>query len=262
MTRVNFNQLPVEGPKFPRDTSRVVNQLMNGKSNNVVERSYTGAEIVNAGFRLRVEDVRVSEQSCILFQPISVNAFLLPALIIEQGKGYFIVGISDPADPYGYAQGQTLNEVPFTQAVVANVWEEVTSPNFTTFGGQLNTTHNNGVLTVEEGGTCFVSAICSLGATPFPNNSTITFGAMVNNDQARALGANWTRRSNAGGVPLSFAGYVQLAEGDTIAPAVELSGAGTIEFDSVMLSIYTVGVSIPPPLIADDLFSYRYLVVG
>ncbi len=260
--RTSFNLLPVEGAKFPRDISRVVNQAMNGKTNNVTDITITGEEIEDANFRLRVNDIRVSEQSYINFVAKSVNAIIQPVAIIEQGKGFFIAAFGDPNAPLGYGQGQASDAVPFNEAVQANVFAQVTTTNFVFQGTQINTTHANGVLTVLRAGTYSIFTACSLGGTPLGNNNTITFGGIKNNDPALAEGANWTRRGNATGIPISFGAYVDLAEGDTFAAAVRVDANDTVEFDNVIVSIFTVGTTLPLPLLDSDTFDYRYVVIG
>jgi hypothetical protein len=263
--RTGFDQLPPEGAKLPRDVSRIVNQLMNGKSNNVGEFSRTGQEIADAGFVVIVDDIRVSEQSIILLQPLSVNAFLLPVVVLQQAKGRFAMAFSDPDDPYGYGQGQIAEPDPFDQDVLNGVWEQVVSPDFVEVppSNLINVTHDgNGILTVEEAGTYSFSVGCSLGTIPFTNNQTLTFGIIVNNDPARVFGAEWTRQGNTAGIPMSFNGTVDIAAGETVAAAVTVDRNDTVEFNSVSLSINTIGVSITPPLAPGEDFTYRYLVVG
>jgi len=99
MVRTSFEQLPVEGAKFPRDTSRVVNQIMNGKTNNVVDIPFTGQEVLDANFLVRVDDIRASAQSFINFVPRSLESAAQPVLVAEQGNGFFIAAFPDPGIP-------------------------------------------------------------------------------------------------------------------------------------------------------------------
>ena len=84
MTRTSFEQLPVEGAKFPRDTSRIVNQMMNGKTNNITDILITGQEVLDGNFLVRVDDIRVSAQSFINLVPRSLESAAQPVLVAEQ----------------------------------------------------------------------------------------------------------------------------------------------------------------------------------
>ena len=262
MARVGFTGLPPEGAKNQRDVARVINSNLTGKTNNVFDVTITGQEIEDDNFQVRVDNLLVSEQSFIVFEPKSVNALIQPVAIISQGKGFFTAAFGDPDNPIGYGQGQAADLVPFNEVVQADTFTQVTTINFFSQGAQINTTHSDGVLTILEAGTYSIFTTCSLGANPIGNNNTITFGGIKNNDPALAEGASWTRRSNATGVPLAFGAYVDLAAGDTFAAAVKVSVADTIEFDNVILSIFTIGATLPQPLLPGDTFDYRYVVIG
>ena len=262
MARVGFTGLPPEGAKNDRDVARVVNSNLSGKTNNVFDITFTGQEIADGNFTVRVLNLLVSDQSIITAEPKSINAAIQPVIIIEQGKGFFDIAFGDPNAPLGFGQGQTFVDVSFTQDVQAGIFEQVTDTNFFVQGRQLNVTHSNGVLTISRAGTYAISAVCSLGLVPIGNNNTITFGGIKNNSLTDAFGTDWTRRSNATGVPMAFSAYVDFAAGDNFAAGVRVDANDTVEFDNVGVSIFSIGASIPLPLLPADTFDYRFVVVG
>ena len=91
MARVSYNLLPVEGPKFPRDVSRVVNGAMSGQQNCVFDFAIPAGTIDQAGETFRVFDVRVSQQKYLSLAALNAAAELADVFITEIGNGFFDV---------------------------------------------------------------------------------------------------------------------------------------------------------------------------
>ena len=75
MARISYDQLPPEGAKFPRDISRVLNQVMQGQQNNVLDVLIPAGGLDSGTFT--VFDSRVSNQKWVQFMPLDVDTLLV-----------------------------------------------------------------------------------------------------------------------------------------------------------------------------------------
>lgn len=86
MARTSFELMPVDGPRDRRQTSRIVNQAMSGKTNNVSD-----ATILNGQTSVTVTDLLVSAQSCIVAVPENAEAAATNWYITNKTKGSFAI---------------------------------------------------------------------------------------------------------------------------------------------------------------------------
>ena len=89
--RVSYNLLPVEGPKFPRDVSRIVNSAMSGQQNCVFDFEIPAGALDEGGETVRIEDVRISRQKSLTFFGLNAASVLADLFVTEIGNGYFEV---------------------------------------------------------------------------------------------------------------------------------------------------------------------------
>ena len=86
--RTSFNILPVEGAKFPRDISRVVNQAMSGQQNVVFDFTIPAGTLDEPGETFRVNDIRLSNQKHVSFLPLNVAAEIADIFVTNLGSGF------------------------------------------------------------------------------------------------------------------------------------------------------------------------------
>ena len=84
MARTSFELMPVDGPRDERQTSRVINQAMSGKTNNVND-----ATILNGQTSVTVTNTLVSAQSCIVVAPQNAEAAATEWYETNKAKGSF-----------------------------------------------------------------------------------------------------------------------------------------------------------------------------
>ncbi len=89
MARISYDQLPVEGSKFPRDTARILNQAMQGNQNCVFDFTVPAGNLDTPGETFRVDDIRISNQKFIKLEALNVAAELADVFITDIGNGFF-----------------------------------------------------------------------------------------------------------------------------------------------------------------------------
>lgn len=115
MARVSFENMPVDGPRDPRSTSRIVNQAMNGKLNAVIDFT-----IPVGSLPYTLKDIRISPQSYIELMPLN-GAAILGELFFLPGDGELVLDEVDQEFRFATAQVSepsdtiVLSGVAFTQ---------------------------------------------------------------------------------------------------------------------------------------------------
>jgi len=258
MARISYDQLPPDGPKFPRDISRIANQAMQGKQNCVLDIEIPAGGLDSGTFR--VFDVRISQQKWIDFVPSSLAGILLAddLFISELGNGFMDLSVV-PQEFQGSAcqireengsMGSLIAapQIPFSQTDI-----EI---NFTVdLGANTITVLTDGINEISF----TISGVYGTGGDDFVFGIRVIAGPNIGAEFAVAT-------STAGGgqgnntVSISGAVLAQTKDGDVLEFFGDATGAGNFDPYILVWSMTSQGAFPLQP--GAGPFNFRALIIG
>jgi hypothetical protein len=259
--KTSFPVLDQQGPRSDRHLSETMNGAMRGKLNCIGEAFYDLASIPAGTTYMRVYDSRISQQSVIVLDPLSISSTLL--LVSGRGQGYFDLQVNLSLIAGVNAYGSMRHPLGLTAFTTTPTLVE-----FSEVGGLIEKrtvfSNPNDSLTVLMAGMYQNSV--RIEADGLAINRDFFFDYMVNN----VVRATFVYNSGTGGsIRDTVTGYADLAADDIITMENYLSSGSSTPLMYVDVQVMRIDNSptnpnnLPP---SDDAIlgdvHFKYAVIG